>query len=79
MALIIAGSALAYFWTSSYYLGRINVANRKCTKFSRKESQVMYDSVGGWHTVSYFNRVNYERDRYAKAVGTLSMTVLGLK
>lgn len=35
----------------------------------------MYDSVGGWHTVSYFNRVGYEQDRYAKVVGMLSLNM----
>lgn len=75
MALMIAGTAIAYFCTSSYYLSRINLANRSSTTLARKESQIMYDSVGGWHTVSYFNRVSYEGDRYAKAV---SMVILGL-
>jgi hypothetical protein len=37
----------------------------------------MYDSVGGWHTVSYFNRMGYEQDRYAKVVGTVSTVLLG--
>ncbi len=77
MALIIAATALGYFSTSRYYLGRISTANRQWIKLSRKESQVMYDSVGGWHTVSYFNRMGYEQDRYAKVVGTVSTVLLG--
>ena len=29
----------------------------------------MYDTVGGWSSVSYFNRQDYEKDRYSQAVG----------
>ena len=29
----------------------------------------MYDTVGGWSSVSYFNRQGYEKGRYAAAVG----------
>jgi ABC-type transport system involved in Fe-S cluster assembly fused permease/ATPase subunit len=30
--------------------------------------QIMYDSMGSWQTVSYFNRVKHEQDRYSSAV-----------
>ncbi len=30
----------------------------------------MYDSVGGWDSVSHFNTVTYEKRRYSDAVGS---------
>ena len=71
MALMIAVTAVAYFATSTYFMAKISQAGRNNTKLHRKESQVMFDSIGGWHTVTYFNRVEYEQSRYAKAVGKL--------
>lgn len=35
---------------------------------SRKEAHMMYETVDGWDSVSYFSRIYYEQARYSAAV-----------
>jgi ABC-type multidrug transport system fused ATPase/permease subunit len=41
---------------------------RVSLKLSREKEQVMYDTVGGWKTVSYFNRMDHAQALYAASV-----------
>ena len=70
MALLVIGTAILYLWCSLYATDRIVEPQRKSTAAARKESQRMYDTVGAWNSVSYFNRQTYEKGRYSKAVGS---------
>jgi ABC-type transport system involved in Fe-S cluster assembly fused permease/ATPase subunit len=41
---------------------------RLYTEKSRFESKTLYESVSNWQTVSYFNRIPHEEERYQKTV-----------
>lgn len=69
MALIVATTTLIFLWTSAYFVDRQTEPRRRLTGLARKEHQVMYDTIGGWSSVVYFNRREYEQDRYAEVVG----------
>lgn len=69
MALIVAATTMIYLWASSYSIAKQVEPLRRSNGLARKENQLMYDSVGGWSSVSYFNRQTYEKGRYSDAVG----------
>ncbi len=69
MALTVAATSAIYLWTSTYFLNKQAELQRTSRNIQQKESQLMYDTVGGWSSVSYFNRHAYEKGRYAAAVG----------
>ena len=48
MALIVATTTLIFLWTSTHFVNRQTEPRRRLTGMSRKEYQVMYDSVGGY-------------------------------
>ncbi|KAL8846974.1 MAG: hypothetical protein Q9221_007968 [Calogaya cf. arnoldii] len=68
MALLGAATTLAYLSSAIPLNTKLTKYRRKWQALSRKESQIMYDSVGSWTTVSYFNNVPYEEMRYKGAV-----------
>lgn len=70
MALLVAATTLTYLWCSVFATSKIVEPQRKRRMFDRKEFQLMYDTVGGWSSVCYFNRHAYEKNRYSSAVGT---------
>ena len=69
MALIVATTTVIFVWASFAFVGQQVEPRRKCNALKRREFQVMYDTVGGWSSVSYFNRHGYEKGRYADVVG----------
>ncbi|KAI9704233.1 MAG: hypothetical protein M1836_007094 [Candelina mexicana] len=68
MALLIAGVGFTYIWISVKLGARTTTIRRSYVDKARKEWGLMYDTVGAWQTVSHFNRVAYEEDRYSNAV-----------
>ena len=72
MALNVAAVAIIYVWASFSFVPRQIETRRRSQGLSRKEYQLMYDTVGGWSSVSYFNRQSYEKERYSRAVGLYS-------
>ena len=68
MFLIVSTTSVIYFWVSANFTGRQADAYRHNVKYARQEWQVMFDSMGGWKTVSYFNRHKYAKDQYSDAV-----------
>ncbi|KAL8767500.1 MAG: hypothetical protein Q9209_006007 [Squamulea sp. 1 TL-2023] len=68
MALLAAATTLAYLSSAVQLNSKQSRPRRKYLELGRKECQAMYDSVGSWDTVSYFNRIPYEKKRYADAV-----------
>ena len=68
MALLAAATTIAYLSSALQLNSKLSKRRRKCQELSRKEHQAMYDSVGSWATVSYFNCIAYEKKRYADAV-----------
>lgn len=73
MAIIAAATTLAYLSSTFHLNGKLSKHRRKLQDLHRKEFQIMYDTVGSWTTISYFNRVPYEEKRYKEAI-SLRMT-----
>lgn len=48
MALIVAVTTVIFLWTSAYFADQQTEPRRRLTGLSRKECQVMYDTVGGY-------------------------------
>ncbi len=68
MALIVAGVVVVYLCSSTYFNAwQVGVRRRLISKW-KAERQLMYDTMGSWQTVSYFNRLKHERERYSAAV-----------
>jgi len=74
MALDVAATTIIYLWASTYFINKQVEPQRKMQGLFRKESQLMYDTVGGWSSVSYFNRQAYEKERYSQAVGGYTLS-----
>ncbi|KAI9873720.1 MAG: hypothetical protein M1830_010691, partial [Pleopsidium flavum] len=68
MALIVGTVVVIYLWASTHFNAWQVTVRRGLIGNLRKEWQIMYDSVGSWQTVSYFNRVKHEQERYSSAV-----------
>ena len=67
MCLIIAATMIVFLWTSTYFTSKQACLRRRSVRYSREEFQVMYDTMGGWKTVSYFNRLQYAKEEYHSA------------
>ena len=70
MALNVVATTAFYLSASFYLVSKQIEPQRKALGFWRKENQLMYDTVGGWSSVAYFNRQAYEQGRYSQAVGS---------
>ncbi|KAL9610440.1 MAG: hypothetical protein Q9167_004865 [Letrouitia subvulpina] len=68
MTLLAAVTSVSLIWAILFLNNKQSYPRYRYMETARKESQYMYDSVGGWSTVSYFNRIPYEQDRYKTAV-----------
>ena len=68
MFLIVLTTTIVYFWVSADFTARQGGAQRRNVKYARREFQVMFDSMGGWKTVTYFNRHKYAKDQYSTVV-----------
>ncbi|KAI4281281.1 MAG: hypothetical protein L6R38_003806 [Xanthoria sp. 2 TBL-2021] len=68
MALLAAATTLAYLSSAAQLNSKVSKYRREYIGLFRKEMQTMYDSVGSWATVLYFNHVPYEEKRYEGAV-----------
>lgn len=66
---------LLAFATTAVYISiatQLNIkqssVRREYQGLARKQNQIMYDTLGSWTTVSYFNRIPYEENRYQEVV-----------
>ena len=48
MALIVAATTMIFLWTSAYFIDKQTEPRRRQVGLCRKESQHMYDTVGGY-------------------------------
>lgn len=48
MALIVSATTAIFLWTSAYFVDQQTEPGRRWTGLSRKEKQVMYDTIGGY-------------------------------
>ncbi|KAJ9192564.1 hypothetical protein DTO164E3_7530 [Paecilomyces variotii] len=68
MALITAAVFIFYLWSSSKILAKQKDKQRQLISTVEKEYDVLCESTSNWQTISYFNRVDYEKDHYSSAV-----------
>lgn len=68
MAILVSTTTIIYLCSMSYLAAKQVVILRENTEASRKESQVLYDSMGCWTSVAYFNNFKHEQERYKTAV-----------
>ncbi|KAA8914322.1 hypothetical protein FN846DRAFT_771298, partial [Sphaerosporella brunnea] len=69
MALIVAVVSISYLWITFKLSAMRNDLRRNLNMTSRNEINILIETVSSWTTVSYFNRVPYEQNRYYKAIG----------
>ncbi|KAK2765631.1 hypothetical protein FQN54_008485 [Arachnomyces sp. PD_36] len=70
MALIVAGVTITFLWSSGRILSLQKEKRRQWIDDLQKEENIMCESTSNWKTVSYFNRVPYEKSRYFSAMET---------
>ncbi|KAL1848187.1 hypothetical protein Plec18170_008097 [Paecilomyces lecythidis] len=68
MALITAAVFIFYLWSSSKILTKQKDKQRQLISAVEKEYDVLCESTSNWQTISYFNRVDYEKNHYSSAV-----------
>ena len=77
MFLIAVVTMILYFWVSASSTARQADAYCQNVKYSRKEYQLMCDTIGGWKTILYFNRFEHTKEEYSAA--TAQHTALEIK
>ncbi|GAD94718.1 hypothetical protein HCAG_00092 [Paecilomyces variotii No. 5] len=68
MALITAAVFIFYLWSSSKILAKQKDKQRQMISAVEKEYDVLCESTSNWQTISYFNRIDYEKNHYSSAV-----------
>lgn len=79
MALIIAAVVVTFLWSAGKILSRQTENRRERNTNLQKEHDILCEATGNWETVSYFNRVPYEKSRYFSALASHMKSVLVLK
>ena len=68
LVLIGVSIIVAFFWVSVHLSHRQVKMRRRTNMHYRKKRQVLYDTMGGWRTVTYFNAVQHAEKKYATNV-----------
>jgi ABC-type transport system involved in Fe-S cluster assembly fused permease/ATPase subunit len=79
MAFIGATSSALFLWTTAKTIPLRTKRQREYIKAWEDEYAQMTESSLNWTTVSYFNRVGYEQDRYRQAVRTTQGKIIRYK
>lgn len=66
MLVIVAAIACLYVVTLVHYLSKKSGLDQSANESSEDVTKHLYDTIGSWWTVSYFNRLGYERERYTE-------------
>ena len=68
--LVLIGGAVAtfYYATSLYIAAYQRRLWRQSNVLNRRKYQIQYDTMGGWRTVTYFNRIPHAQTIYATVV-----------
>lgn len=78
MSLVVCTVCVAYFLVARYFTKKQASFIKAHSEAKCAENQVLYDSVGSWISVCYFNNQGYEEERYLKAVTKRLTTVWAL-
>ncbi|KAI5788411.1 hypothetical protein EDC01DRAFT_631350 [Geopyxis carbonaria] len=68
MAMIVAVVSIVYLWATAKLSAMRSQIRRDLNQTARNETTIMVETVSSWTTVSYFNRVPYEQNRYHEAI-----------
>ena len=68
MSLIVGTAAVIFIWATNKVMVMRSNTRRKYGKNWEAEFDILTESTSNWQTVSYFNRVRYEKQRYDSAV-----------
>ncbi|KAF1812774.1 hypothetical protein P152DRAFT_396283 [Eremomyces bilateralis CBS 781.70] len=77
LALVLLVSSVSYTWCVARSTKAFRPIRRKYVELSRNKSNVMYESIGNWQTVTYFNRLSHSMKRFRDC--TLEVMELRLK
>ena len=65
MLLIVGTTVATYLCTSGRISALASHMRRTCAKKARREFQVLFDTMSGWRTVSYFNMLAHAKESYS--------------
>lgn len=68
LVLIGVATTTLYLWASIYVTASLTPMQRKANACSRRTTQVVYDTMGEWKTVSYFNRFAHAKSKHSASV-----------
>ncbi|KAI9675807.1 MAG: hypothetical protein M1829_003232 [Trizodia sp. TS-e1964] len=68
MALIVGIVTVVFLWATTKLNSREIKTRAKYITSINKEFYHMYNTIGNWQTVSYFNQIPYEEERYSQSV-----------
>ena len=68
MSILVCTSTVSYLWLAKYFTLKQADLHRSNTEADRLENQALFDSVGCWVSVVYFNNFPHERRRYSEAI-----------
>ena len=74
LVLIGVGIMVVFGWVSIHLTALHTKMRRKNNKHWRQRHQVLYDTMGGWKNVVYFNRTQYAEEKYASSVDRFQRT-----
>lgn len=72
--LIVVTVAIAFFFSTLFATRPLRRTRRVAAKAERHESELLYETIGNWSIVSYFNRRQYEVGRINNAAGEVAAT-----
>lgn len=68
MSIVVFTTTITYLCVSRYFTMRLTEIQRVRLEATRQENRVLYDSIGCWVSVTYFNNFGYELNRYSEAI-----------
>jgi ABC-type transport system involved in Fe-S cluster assembly fused permease/ATPase subunit len=71
LSFCIMTTTITFIWGGAHLTAWIRPYRRITTKKARNEHKTLYQSISNWQTVTYFNRGEYERDRFTEALNEL--------
>lgn len=74
MSFVVCTVFVAYVWTARAYTKKQAPILTRHAEATRAENQVLYDTVGSWISVAYFNNFGHEENRYLEAITKLFNT-----
>lgn len=71
-------TGIAFIQAATHLITRFKEKRKKMVKTFFEEHYIKQAGIQGWHTVSAFNQIPYEEDRYQKAISSEMSAMKGL-